>query len=271
MKYVSRLIAVAGVAILPHVSFAATLWQTNFDAESVNTYTANATIGTGDSSAELRPSAASPIGVVDLGSGNHAMQFTDNSTDTGIPHARKFYNGVSTTDSGDNFITGSFTYKRLLNVTSSSTSPTFVFHIGSAVTGGSSVTAVHIEVASDGTVMFRNGTSAESSGFALTTGQEYRFDLSVDLSSNTQDKWWFTVTDLSDNLVKYTSAVLNTRAPNIIPTWASLLAAVNGTAQNASPFAQVDNISLVSQPVPEPAAIGGFLTAALVWSTRRSR
>ena len=231
--------------------------------------------GTADDVTLRTGGANSNFTIVDRGSGNHALQLVDNdSSQSTFPKANSsnFSGTMSTTATGNNALSGGFTYTRLLSQTSSTTSPSFAF-TASANTGGF---VLEVTVENDGHVHYftcngAGGTVNTDSGVTLQTGTEYSFQFTADLSSSSQDKWSFQLTPVGSQTPAVNVANLNTIAANASIIQFSFWGGLNQPAVNSAAFGQVDNISFSAQPVPEPATAGVVVALAGGLLARRKR
>lgn len=275
-----------------------TLVDANFDG--LSTVADTSSVGT-NLTARFTTASNTDITVVDKGSGNKALQLTDNaSTGVGSSYPALFSSttqnfstygatvqpgfSLSTTAGGFNQMSGSFDITLLL--ASNAANPRFLFNIQSplqeASSGGNSL--VYIQINSTGGLTFNNGATAGSPNLitnaALTTlaqNTTYRFSYSLDLSSSTQDTWSLTVSSVSGSTVTeiFTQTGLNTTLANSTPTTAGFRAGLNPSGLNASPAFELDNIILTASDVsavPEPstyAAFGGLTALATAVMLRR--
>jgi hypothetical protein len=217
---------------------------------------------------KLRTSTAnSNFSVVDLGSGNHALQLLDNDAASNtFPKANSnTFTPLSTTGTGNNWLTGSFSYTRLLSQTSSTTSPSFTF----TASGNAGGFVLQLSVENNGHLFYYNGTTNTDSGFTLTTGTEYTFQIDADLSNSTQDTWSLKLIPVGTQTPAVTLSNLKTQVANGAIFQFSFWGGLNGPAVNSSYFGQVDNISFSA--VPEPAAAGLIFAATGGLLARRKR
>lgn len=259
----------------------AVIFATDFNSTSVASNLTNGTIlnsgGVTTDDVTVATGVNSAVAIVDRGGGNLAMQFTDNSNaaDTTVPRAYSATFGpLSTNGTGNNRLFGSFTYTRLV----STNLPAFVFAASANGQQLISTTdnAIRFSVESDGNVYYVHGGASPASvnsGYTLVTGREYRFNVDSDFSSTgtgAQDTWRLTVTDLNSSTQVVDSGWIATRAANVQVNIISMLGGANQGAMNASPFAQIDNISFSATPVPEPTSMA-FLLGATGLILRRMR
>lgn len=261
-----------------HHASAAVVFATDFNSTAIGTYANNTVLNSGGVTTDnvtLRSAAGSATAIVDRGSGDHALQFTDNSSDAGLTANPRAYSNtfgpMSTTSTGDNRLVGSFNYTRLLATTSNADSPTFAFAASSdgQVLLSSAQNTIRFAVESNGRLWYANGATNNDSGFTLVTGTEYRFQIDADFSSSTQDTWGLRVTPVGSSTAVVNLTGLGTRAPNVQVNIISMLGGANQGAVNASPFAQIDNISFATQPVPEPTSMACLLIASGLLSCKR--
>lgn len=234
--------------------------------------TLSSVAGTSDDVGLRTGGANSNFAVVDRGNGDRALQLLDNdSSQSTFPKANSanFSGTMSTGGTGNNFLTGGFTYTRLLSQTSNSTSPAFAFT--ATAPGSASGFDLELTVESNGHLFYYNGNTKTDSGFTLATNTEYAFQINADLSSSTQDKWSLKVTPVGSQTPSVNVANLNTMGANFSIVQFSFWGGLNQTAVNSSGFGQIDNINFVAQPVPEPAVAGVFIAAAGGALARRKR
>ena len=263
---------------------AVVLWSQNFDQIATgSTYADSTTLSsaagtTDDVTLRTSGTANSNFTLVDRGSGNHALQFTDNdSTQSTFPKANSanFSGTMSTTGTGNNSLSGSFSYTRLLSQTSSSTSPSFAFT--ATAPGSASGFDLEVTVENDGHLHYFTGNGAggtvnTDSGVVLQTGTEYTFQFGADLSSSSQDKWsLYVATVASPQTALLNVSNLNTMEANFAIVQFSFWGGLNQAGLNSAAFAQVDNISFSANPVPEPASVGLVFVAGGGLLLRRKR
>ncbi|HAU38310.1 MAG TPA: hypothetical protein DCX07_11430 [Phycisphaerales bacterium] len=273
--YIAPLALVVVLAVVADTSSANVLVQTDFNSATVKNYANNELIG-GSTDSDLTARVASGytstqiVSVVDLGGGNHALQFTDGSTDANGPKALKTITAgdVTTGATGNNHVNIVFDLT-LLSLTG--TRPTFQFLLNSGTqeSSGGTVSAVQFRVTGAAIVKYNNGTT-EITGPTLTVGTTYRFTATADLSSDTQDTWSLNVapvTDLNNPVVN--ASGLGTRAANVTPGIIVFNGGVDGGTLNTSPYVQLDNISISA--VPEPATLGALTLGGILLSAARRR
>ena len=238
--------ALAVVALLAATASATTLFNSNFDSLAVGTFADNAAI---TSSLVARTATNSIVSIVDLGGGNHALAFTDNSTTfvgNGYPLAKITFAGlVSSNATGENQLRGSFDVTRLQSGVA------FNYLIQSGLQEGavSPNQVVHIQVSGSGVLTYMNGSTSVNAGVTLALGTAYRITFAADLSSTTQDKWSLTVaTVAAPSVLLVNATALNTRNPNLTPDIAVFRFGGDAAGANASPAYRIDNVSLDAAP-----------------------
>lgn len=275
-----------------------TLIDANFDG--LSTVADTSSVGT-NLKARFTSASNTSISVVDKGSGNKALQLTDNAgTGVGANYPALFSSttqslsafgatqqpgfSLSTTSTGFNQLSGSFDITMLL--ASNASNPRFLFNIQSPLqensSGGNSL--IFIQILGTGALSFNNGISSGAPNLvtnaALTTlaqNTTYRFSYTLDLSSATQDTWSLTVSSVSGSTVTpiFTQSNLNTTLANGTPTVAGYRGGLGTTQLNASPAWELDNISLVASDgiaIPEPASfatLGGLAAFGCTLMLRR--
>lgn len=276
-----------------------TLINANFD--NLSSVADTSSVGT-NLTARFTTASNTNVTLVDKGSGNKALQLTDNaSAGVGANLPALFSSttqslstygatqqpgfSLSTGATGFNQLSGSFDLTLLL--TSNTANPRFLFNIQSPLQEGSSGgnSLIFIQISSTGGLSFNNGASGSAPNLitntSLTTlaqNTTYRFSYSLDLSSSTQDTWSLTVSSVSGSTVTqlFTQTGLNTTLANGTPTVTGFRGGLGTTGFNASPAFELDNISLTASDassIPEPstyAAIGGLtaLVSSLVLRRR---
>jgi len=246
-------------------SWATVIIDTDFSSASAGSITSNGAI----SGAGGLYGVANANDYLAIGSLNdsNALIFTKtSSTASNAPTASKTFSGASTGSTGDNLINGSFTLTRTNSVNGLLS---FMINSGSGTTSSASVTAVGIAIrGSDGRVEYstKSGTVYSSN---LSLGSTYQFNISLDLSSASQDLWKLTILNLSSDSVFLDTGWVTTRAANVTP---GILVWNGGTSTSSSTssFVAVDNIHF--DLVPEPSA---FALVALglggLWVLRRRK
>jgi hypothetical protein len=180
---------------------------------------------------------------------------------------------MSTGSTGNNTLSGSFTFTRLLSQTSAATSPSFAFT--ATAPGSASGFDLEVTVENDGHLHYFTGNGAggtvnTDSGVVLQTGTEYVFQFAADLSSGSQDKWsLYVATVASPQSALLNVSNLNTMGANFPIVQFSFWGGLNQAGLNSAAFAQIDNISFSAAPAPEPASLGVLLLAGGALLRRR--
>jgi len=239
------------------------LVQANFDGVSTGQYTTGQTVDglavTGDSTSLL-------MDVVDLGSGNHAVKFTDNAA-SGLLGLTKSITGISTTGTGNNYITGGFDF---VVFSGASTSSQMNFSIGQSGTtpASTSTQQANLRLRASGQVYYINSAGSQTSlATNLTLDRAYHVDITVNLSSDTQDIWSFTITDLTTQTVFASLSDISTRWQNGTPDRIFFDGNYGLSATSANPFIQMDNINF--SVIPEPATMGLLAVGGVLALLRR--
>jgi hypothetical protein len=192
------------------------------------------------------------------------IAFTDNSTTVKYNAAMfDFASTVSTTNTGNNLLSGSF----VLTKTSSS-GPDFAFGLNTGTSYAnpwlsSSCTTAGFVVFGTGRVSYYTTTGALSASlYTLSAGTSYKFVINADYSSSTQDTYSFSIIDLSSGLTVYSSPTLNTWLANGVATNLIFTAGNNGTAASADPYITLSDIQFTA--VPEPTTVACLLFGAIL-------
>lgn len=251
---------------------AVTVFDSNFDSLSTGALADNASIGT-NLTARIGTNVA--INAVDQGSGNMALELTDNSTTavgSNYPLIKGSITGVSTSGTGNNLLAGSF------DLTLLQTGIPFQFFIQSLNQEGLSGANAQsqIRVSTTGLVSYSNGITFFNTSLTLTSGTVYKFSYNIDLSSATQDTWSFTVVATSAPGTTLAGASgLNTGIANGTPGVAIFNFGSNAASSSSSAAYRIDNITLdATSAIPEPstyAAFGGLTALAGAMMLRRRR
>ncbi|MBN8707748.1 MAG: hypothetical protein J0I10_00080 [Verrucomicrobia bacterium] len=263
------------VAVAPAGAGGGDLLSTNLDSASEGFYgsgQANGTIiNAGAASVEqmnVVANATNSVEVITTGGADRALQFTDNSsTNTSNGIVSKAVSGLSTSDSGNNYVQLAYEFTpRLPAGTPATNLPTLFFLINSSgINPGGTVTAIQISMRGLNFSAITGG--ANPPAVALIQNHRYKVDAYLDLGSTTQDTWGYTLTDLTTSTVLDTRSGLLTRAPNIVPTMIVFNGNGNTTGYNASPYIAVDNpdvyIPEASVFTPNTMASTNFDGAAL--------
>ena len=266
---------------LSGIAQAGVIIDTDFDAATAGTYGA----GVGDVAttvgglAVVSDTTNGSIVTVTAG-GDQALQFTDNNSASNAgPILSAPLAGISTDASGDNLIEVSFNYTRL---DTAGANPIFIFAINQngATSPGNPNRAAQIRVtANTGSLTYWEGTnpadglttaSVVDTGFDLATGTEYVFNISLDLSSTTQDTYALSVaTAAAPSTLLVDVDGISTTVDDITPDIAVFNGATNGGVAVASAFAEIDDISIESLPVPEPGSLARALGGVAVMMRSR--
>lgn len=281
-----------GLAAASLASAQVTILSQNFDSTATQTVTGGSSlvIGSGTSALSLSTATGTTVEVIDTGSGNNALRYTDNQSGGNTPNAvSNTFTGVSTNTTGNNYIVGSFDFK-ILSVSSGS-APSFGFQINAnSQTNSSSNSSVLIYFNNNGgsatNVSYVQGLTATTtqtvSATTLTANINYRLSLIADYSntgSTNLDSYTFKIIDLDDNSTTvYASSSIATRAnADLTPNRIVFYGGASGTAFNADPFFQIDNINFTAtnaSAIPEPttaALLAGLACLVVPVVRRRSR
>lgn len=263
---------------------AAPLFTANFDSTdplSIRNYAGGtheqANVYTTIDGLDVRIPSGFGVDVVSVSDGNNALRLVDNSSSGNqnfyaryqVPDAA---DAISTTGTGNNIITGSFEYTRL--TLPSGTAGSFRFFINQAE-DVQNVQTAYLRI-NGGQIQYANGTGGTSTvpapddgGVTIDYDITYKIHITVDLSSDSQDVWKFSVADTEDSVL-WASDWMNTRSANILPSAFVFNGGVNGTPTSASPYAQIDNIQFSVVPEPAGALVAGLGLMGLVARRRRT-
>lgn len=234
-----------------------TLLKTDLDSALPGAYPNGAVINSsGTSTSQLTVAQTSPQGVSVVGTTgtNLVLEFIDNSMGTASCYVKRTFTALSTTGTGNNAITGSFSVTPLGGTTGSN--PTCELLINAGTDGpGASVTAVQIDIRGNGSFSYKTA-SGTVTGPTLTVGTKYTVSFLLDLSSTSQDTWNLAVTNAGTGVIVYTVTNLTTRAANVAPDRIVFNGGVNTTDANASAFIQIDDLDFSSAPAPAPVESG---------------
>lgn len=252
----------------PHAG-AFTIIDNDFNGLSTGTLANGADTG---SDLLVATSGTSTVSVVDLGSGNKALQMLYNDAGTAVNQpglTKSGITGISTGGSGDNQVFGSFTMTRL--VAGGDSVGELQLNIGTAFSTGSTTSAAIFRISGTGSVRYWSGTTGYiDTGYVLAQDTPYLVSIAVDLSSDVQDTWAFTVaTAASPGTPVVSISDIDTRAANIAPT----VIAFNrsGGSVSASPYMQLDNVYFEASAIPElssTSALAGLVSLFLVLGYR---
>ncbi len=277
MRLAAASLTAACLAFASHAP-AATLLDADFDAETPSAALADGSTVDG---LTVGSDTGGVVSLVNVGVGDNALQLTK-SSDVFLTDGRPFVSapitGVSTTAAGDNVLAIEFAYTRLPTTPNGVTNPEplfqFLVNIDSQPNVSAVSTILNLDILGTGVVRYFDGTTGSTAstavltGLTLTPGTEYQFRIEIDLSSDTQDTWSLLVSEGATEQLNI--AGINTRVDNGTPGIVLFKGGVNGGALNADPFAQIDDISVISSPIPEPGSIGLVAAAgALMLTTRR--
>lgn len=263
MRMIVSLAMVFAALAMGSAASADVLVQANFDGVSTGQYITGQTVDgltvSGDSTSLF-------MDVVDLGSGNHAVKFTDNAA-SGLLGLTKSLTGISTTGTGNNHISGGFDFVVLSGAHTSSQMNFSIGQSGSAPASTSTQQA-NLRLRANGQVYYINSAgSAVSLSTNLTLNRAYHVDVTVELSSDTQDTWSFTITDLTTHTVFASESNINTKWQNGTPDRIFFDGNYGLSATSANPFIQMDNINF--SVVPEPATMGLLAVGGVLSLLRR--
>jgi len=250
-------------------SWATVIIDTDFSSASAGSITSNGAIS-GAGGLVGQANATDYLNIESINSSN-ALTFTKTTINsaTQVPTVYKTFSGASTGAAGDNLVTGSFTLTRINNV---SGQLSFFINSGSGTTSSAATTAVSLSLNnSDGKLAYNAGSSSVTTASGLSLNSVYQVNISLDMSSTTQDLWRLTVRDLSNGSALFLdTGWINTRAANVTPGILVWNAGANSNRYNASSFAAVDNIRF--DLVPEPSAFGlAALGLGGLWIMHRRR
>ncbi|HBC88159.1 MAG TPA: hypothetical protein DCZ94_14510 [Lentisphaeria bacterium] len=226
------------------------LLVTDFNSATVQNYANNTVINSGDPTIDNMTARVASgyestqlVSIANLGGGNRALRFTDNSTNVGGPRAVKLVSGISSGPTGDNHVNIMFDLTPL-SLSGSRPMVRFLLNSGTTETSSGTISAVQVSVNSGAVVKYYNSTT-EVTGPTLTAGTAYRFTIVADLSSTSQDTYSLKVAPVSDlNNPVLDVSNINTRAANITPGIMVFCGGLSGSTVNTSPFAQIDNINI---------------------------
>ncbi|MEM6459163.1 MAG: PEP-CTERM sorting domain-containing protein [Planctomycetota bacterium] len=247
----------------------ATIVDTNFDTEAVGTYGGQmtdqaATVGGFN---VVSDTAGGQIVQVTPGT-DRALQLIDNSTVTNtgpVISAPIAVTDVSTGATGNNLVNISFDYT-YLGAAAGNPQTLVLLNQGTQTSPGAAVRAVQLRIdGDDGEVRYwvgsapADGTNAQTVvllGSTLVQDTEYTFDIAVDLSSTTQDTFALSIVETaSPSSVFFSQSGLLTTVDDVLPGVFAFNGGLNGTAVNAAPFAEIDNVLLTTAPIPEPSSL----------------
>lgn len=248
---------------------AAVIHDSNFNSLTTGAVANNTTISTG-LVAEVNTNTV--LTTVDLGSGNKALDFTDNNSSfvgNGAPliySPNANFSSVTTGATGINKLQGSFDLTRL-----GATVP-FQFYIQNINQIGTATasTAIRLEIAASGAVSYIGTTVTVATGFTMAQDTSYTFNYNVDLSSTTQDTFGFSIAATSAPLTNlFSVSSVGTRSANGTPGIAVFRGGSNSSAQSSSAAFRLDNAYLST--IPEPSAISLLGLVGVLAALRRQR
>lgn len=257
---------------LVSTSVATTLISNNFDSAATGVYGPGTTNGTSipgvtNLTAFSADNNTVFSSVADSGGGDNVLQFTDNNG-AAAPFAgiSQTFSPLSTGASGENQMSASFTFERLAV---SNTSGTSLFSFGTSTSSVSATTsAIQFQMNNqNGVFAYFDGTSFTNSGFTLSTGTEYRFEIFGDFSSDTQDTWSVQIFDGAS--LEFDSMTLDTRAANLAVDSFVVSIGANSNNNSPEPFAQIDDLVATAIPEPTSTALFGAAGFGLMWLRRR--
>lgn len=277
---------VAGLGLSSVASAQTTLFSQNFDGLGAQVITnstgttstqvsnVTGTLGSGTAAVSYRLGSQQTFSVVDKGSGNFAARLSDNNSVVNDSTLHANFSGVSTTGTGNNIISGSFDYTAL--ALSSGTRGNFVFGLGTSgsIASSGTTTAVQLIFNNGQSVSYVNGgTTVAVPSLTLATGTAYRFAITANFGSDTQDTWALTITNLSTSTEVSSITGISTRAANITPGAVFFSAATFDSRLSPDPQLELDNINFVStSAIPEPGTYALlFGTASLMAVALRRR
>ncbi|MEM6822575.1 MAG: PEP-CTERM sorting domain-containing protein [Verrucomicrobiota bacterium] len=257
-------------------SWAATLISTDFNSATVATYTDGQVINSGGATTDdISVFSNNALNFVSVAGGaDRSLTITDNNASAATSGINAGFSAISTGASGENLMTSSFDFTRLGG------GGTAIFHYS---TGGNTPsganTAIQFQVnANSGVLGLFNGTSFQSGLFTLTTGTEYTFEINGDFSSTTQDSWSLNIytgglggTVVYDSTSDFASGI-NTRAADIAVSNFAISTGATPANNNASPYGELDNLSIVSVPEPSTYVLlaAGFLALYFLRSRKHA-
>lgn len=273
---------VAGLALNPLASAQTTIFAQDFSSLGGTApitgvgANVNGSLGTGTGQFNYRVGDQQTLSIADKGSSNYALRLTDNNaTAANDSVISRNFTGVSTTGTGANKISGSFDYTPLTLSTGSRGDLVFGIGTTGSTAPSGATTAVQLTFSGGLSIIYLNGSTAVTAAPTLSIGTTYRININADFSSDTQDTWGFSITNVSNSTELFSVSGLSTRAANITPGAIFLAAGLNPTRSASDPHVELDNINFAStSAIPEPstyALLAGAGALLLVGLRRRRR
>lgn len=255
----------------------------DFDSVPISTIANNTTLNSGGTATDdlvvINQNASNVVEVVGVGAGSdRELRYTRtvgstgtdmrliNRDDGNVGH----WSAVSTGATGENQLRIVFDVNRL---NTSSATPGLRLLLNDGVdTSDARFSAVDFQIRRDGQVRLNNGDiQIPTTDLLLALNTNYRITIDVDLSNELQDTHRFSVMNLDTATTVYTHATaVNTRAPNVRPDrLVFALSDIDGT--NALPVYRLDNISVTSSLIPEPASVALLVLGGAVMLGRGRR